>query len=603
VSAPSRSTSLFRTLCETPLRDLLRGSLSGRLDTRRPIERAELPLELAAIVRKVVGDLRLMRAERADVARELAAHFADGLEAGATPNELAQSFGDPEMSAKLITSARKRARPMHVKIAIRTAQGLGVLVALLLVLYLFELARFHMGDPTISRNYLAEHNERIEQIPEEERAWPVYRKAILALHPLTDEQRDAIDWRPVEAKLAAAVEIIAEKQEALALFREAAQRRVMGFPWSDFRDDPQLAPIVHGADFDPEAGGDEPLMLFEVLLPHLGDIRTAAHLFAADVHLAEREADADRALADLSAIIGMATHVRTEETLIEALVDLSMFAIASGVTSEILHEHPELFSEDELTMLAHRFAGTDFDPIPPLETERKFFLDVIQRSFTDDGSGDGLLVDEGFEVLERFGSADEARLAPALAGPIARHLVGSRAEQIDLYDRAMTYYKARAAMPLWEHFKDRERAADKVLEEGIRDVYYMFVRMALPALDRMITLHKLGEVERDRALVAIALEFHRRREGRYPDALADLVPRYLSEVPLDRFDGAPLRYRVVDGEPRVWSVGSDLDDDGGVPARDGRGVLHSHRRPEDIDGDWILYPPDWLLYPDAGEND
>jgi hypothetical protein len=43
--------------------------------------------------------------------------------------------------------------------------------------------------------------------------------------------------------------------------------------------------------------------------------------------------------------------------------------------------------------------------------------------------------------------------------------------------------------------------------------------------------------------------------------LEALVPAYLSEVPLDTFDGKPIRY---DAERRLlWLVGEDLIDQGG----------------------------------------
>jgi hypothetical protein len=43
------------------------------------------------------------------------------------------------------------------------------------------------------------------------------------------------------------------------------------------------------------------------------------------------------------------------------------------------------------------------------------------------------------------------------------------------------------------------------------------------------------------------------------------VPRYLPELPLDRFSGKPLRYAQFDGVPRLYSAGFDKLDDGGTP--------------------------------------
>ncbi len=78
----------------------------------------------------------------------------------------------------------------------------------------------------------------------------------------------------------------------------------------------------------------------------------------------------------------------------------------------------------------------------------------------------------------------------------------------------------------------------------------------------------------------LALEAFRAREGRYPAALDELVPRDLARLPRDPFapDRGPLRYGDPGprGEGRVvYSVGPDRTDQGGAP-RDplsGRGDL------------------------------
>jgi hypothetical protein len=65
------------------------------------------------------------------------------------------------------------------------------------------------------------------------------------------------------------------------------------------------------------------------------------------------------------------------------------------------------------------------------------------------------------------------------------------------------------------------------------------------------------------ARAALALEEYRLTHGEYPATLDVLVPDILPEVPLDPFDGKPVRY-LKDGERvLVYSVGPNLQDDGG----------------------------------------
>ena len=76
------SESTIRRLRYTPLWDLLRGRVSGRLDVKGTIEASGLPAEAKELVRRVVKRTRLWLAEKVDVANEFgracAAIFAGG---------------------------------------------------------------------------------------------------------------------------------------------------------------------------------------------------------------------------------------------------------------------------------------------------------------------------------------------------------------------------------------------------------------------------------------------------------------------------------------------------------------------------------------------
>ncbi len=78
----------------------------------------------------------------------------------------------------------------------------------------------------------------------------------------------------------------------------------------------------------------------------------------------------------------------------------------------------------------------------------------------------------------------------------------------------------------------------------------------------------------DIVFAMLALEAYRSDYGEYPSVLADLVPKYLDELPTDAFSpsGDPLRYRTLLGPDHteqvlldyvLWSVGPDGVDGGG----------------------------------------
>jgi hypothetical protein len=63
---------------------------------------------------------------------------------------------------------------------------------------------------------------------------------------------------------------------------------------------------------------------------------------------------------------------------------------------------------------------------------------------------------------------------------------------------------------------------------------------------------------------AIAVELYRRRTGRMPKSLAELVPAYIPAVPVDPFSGREIRYVRSSDRVVAYSVGKNEKDDGGV---------------------------------------
>jgi hypothetical protein len=64
-------------------------------------------------------------------------------------------------------------------------------------------------------------------------------------------------------------------------------------------------------------------------------------------------------------------------------------------------------------------------------------------------------------------------------------------------------------------------------------------------------------------LAAVAAERYRRIHGTWPESLGALVPDFLAKVPLDPYDGQPLRLRHRDPGLVIYSVGPDGHDDDG----------------------------------------
>ena len=65
--------------------------------------------------------------------------------------------------------------------------------------------------------------------------------------------------------------------------------------------------------------------------------------------------------------------------------------------------------------------------------------------------------------------------------------------------------------------------------------------------------------------VFLAVRVFETEHGRLPTGLDELTPALLASIPLDPFDGEPIRYgREENGSWRLWSVGPNGRDDGGL---------------------------------------
>lgn len=62
----------------------------------------------------------------------------------------------------------------------------------------------------------------------------------------------------------------------------------------------------------------------------------------------------------------------------------------------------------------------------------------------------------------------------------------------------------------------------------------------------------------------IAVERFRRQNQRWPQALTELVPRFLTELPRDPFDDQPLRFLRTNDGVIIYSIGPDQKDNGGT---------------------------------------
>ena len=577
----------------TPLRDVLRGRITARLDLHRLLEAADLPLAVKELIHRVAKKTRLWRLEQRDVTQELISHFAEGIKSGVAPEELIKAFGDETEAAILIRRAKRRNRPPAWQ-ALRLA---GWLTAALFVFYGGYAIYFFAGRPSPRINYIATVNQTIEKTPVEDRAWPIYRRALIGLGHISHASSPApkFDAEPGMREWPGLLEFVTRHQGELELIREGAAKPTLGFVLGAKGSvhDPELWPDQKTIAVDPVTGQEFQELAY-VEIPPLQTLRDLAGLLRADAVLARQAHDAKRLLRDLDSILGLSRQVRDNAPLLCELVALTIYDSALDQIELTLRQDPALIENEDWIALAHRLSGPKVaGDLVTLDMERMAFQDRLQRSFTDDGSGKGRLTPQGVKYFAWM-SPHPSRWIETAFEPMAGLVVPSRqtleAEYARFTDRAATNLKLPMRDADWRSFKDEFTPSHPPAAIG-----------PVPDYPRMQETLERSLGRRDGLLVGIALEVFRREHGKYPENLSALVPQLLPEVPADRITGGPVRFRIVNSQPLVYSVGADRKDDGGRRAGNsqgadwymGRGQIAAvwDAAPDSTpDGDWVLYP-------------
>jgi hypothetical protein len=285
------------------------------------------------------------------------------------------------------------------------------------------------------------------------------------------------------------------------------------------------------------------------LLEDQQNTRTVFNLLRYDVLNESQKGNAKQALSSGKAILNAARSLDDEPLLISQLIRIAGVAVAGDAIERALAlgEPPD----KELAGLQALVEQEEAHPtlIVGLRGERAS-LHRLYRGVAD-------------------GSIDATELFAG--GPNARMDLGARF--MGWHGPSMARREHPRMLKLMGQVIDNARlppheqaAAEKKLDaemRSLRDNGAILTSMLVPAVVKVseATRRKLALV---RCLkVVAALERYRKEKGGWPGKLEELTPKLLSAVPLDPYDGKPLRYRVGGGGVVVYSVGPDGSDNGG----------------------------------------
>jgi hypothetical protein len=566
-------------------RTMKRASHGGQAtrNWRRIVADASLAPEAQAVVTRVLRRSRLWPWESLAVAEELVGHFLNAAASGISAVQAVADFGDPILAARLIRQAmhRRRSRRWHVLRWIRRS-----LVGVLL-LYAMLSAYFYSGRPNPAIDYIAVLNHATLQTPIDQRAWPLYRQAIVAMG--RPEWPDFLTANPDGPAWPTLAEFVAAHPDAIETVRLGAARPALGFV---------LGP--HGSIEDPAVfrrfPRSEKTPLDSEDWRFVQDLRRLGIILSLDAKAARLANDGPRLIRDITALLDMAEQLRPPTaTLMESLAGVNVDYWAIQQTDATLVQSPALLTDAQLVQLADRIGRWQTaSDLLRLTGDRLLFEDLVQHVYTDDGAGNGRITAEG--LLQVRLSFDDPGFAEFLAAPLSLLQVASRKDVLQKYDEFISLKELELHRPARDLIGEADRRKLRIdshpdqlsTQYGVITAFF-----ANPYIGGSEIL--LGE--RDGVLVGIALERFRRLHGHYPVTLDQLVPTFLSAIPPDRITGNPVKYLLHAGKPLIYSVGADRVDNGGRPG------LGMYGPDPTITALWppmrMVIPGDWILYPHA----
>jgi len=179
----------------------------------------------------------------------------------------------------------------------------------------------------------------------------------------------------------------------------------------------------------------------------------------------------------------------------------------------------------------------------PIRNERIFRMKVLEDL-------EHLPPEQRAEIFAHFGGKD-VNVEEIQWDVIRRNLT----EVFDFYDTL-------AKKPVLDALKGENSV--QAFREKRQGDWDAMTRSLTPAYDRLFVTYGRRQVEFDVLRIRVALTRFKLAKGAYPKDLAAVVPTYLDKLPTDALSGNPYGYRLeADGNFLLWSVGEDLNDDGG----------------------------------------
>ena len=558
-----------------------------------------LPKKLRAPIRRLAHRTRLWRRERLRVAcgttrqmrRRLDELSAEGVEGTEAEERVLAELGSVRRAAKRIRRERYRRGPLRWRMGYRANQVSRVLLLCAALYCIWPLTGF----PNVEVDFLAEWNEEALAAPEEDRAWPLYERAVAAYVDQPEFLKDRLCGG--EGSMVDDPDLLAwieANAEAADLFVAAAKRPAYGAPYRYYLDeDGRKLRGWFGLSLDASSSGD---------------IRRLALVAWRRARVRMGRGHFDEAWDDLLAVCRTGWFLQQRRPTVDQLVGVGIIACGASAARRAMFDNLDQIPDDRLRRWMAEWDAAVPGGVAPLDLrgEKDSVRDMVQRTFADGWWTGGNLSPWGTArvMADTPTEPDAPSYWKCFAGAWLTSLFHANRQRTTR--TAESFWEAverDMARPL--HDSRRGKATEQ-FDEWFAGGALMKARHALwltfaimgPALERADTQMTTVRTDHRATAVCIALLAHRADTGAFPDSLAALVPDDLSGLPIDPFDGKPIKYRIRDdGHGFVlYSIAGDFQDGQGRvehgwwPRQEGpSGPSATATPPEPYDA--IFWPP------------
>ena len=290
--------------------------------------------------------------------------------------------------------------------------------------------------------------------------------------------------------------------------------------------------------------------LFEI--PHLGQARECSRQLKLQALLAAEEGQTGKAVDALDACFAVADSLRNERVVVGHLVRFACLSIATDGTERTMNRTP--FTQAQRRILAARLAAAERpDAVWRSAAAERCTIDVNMASEA-----------EAWEEI-----AAELPLGRLLSrSPV----IQAKARLLNLLGQGCLISATRVPVEQRGRLVSvlaKELAAECEAAAGgssdLAEAYQMFAGLGS---ERVVSEDVKIVAKLRAARTVLAVEAFREEQKRLPGSLGELVPKYIKAVPLDPFDGKPLRFKKRDKGYVVYSIGEDAEDDDGAHSLD-----------------------------------